>query len=183
MTNPLVVLLGRALDQTGVLIEQTSAEQWSAASPCAGWTVTDVVRHLTLGNHLFATATGAEDSPGDGEDAGSAAAFRRSADRLLAAFAAPGVLERPVTVPFGTVPGAMAVQLRLVEALVHGWDIARGTAQPTAFDEETVNASLQFSQSALSKVPPERSPFGPPQPVAATAAPIERLAALLGRTV
>ncbi|WP_405796567.1 maleylpyruvate isomerase N-terminal domain-containing protein [Streptomyces sp. NBC_01506] len=48
-------------------------------------------------------------------------------DHLVAgqrAFEAPGALERMVQAPIGEVPGAVALHLRTVEHLVHGWDLA-----------------------------------------------------------
>jgi len=42
---------------------------------------------------------------------------------------------------------------------------------------------LKFSSGALSQVPPDRSPFGPPQPFRPGATQAEQLAARLGRAV
>lgn len=112
-----------------------------------------------------------------------AAAYRDSADAVLAAFALPGVLERVVAVPFGSVPGIVALHLRIVEVLVHGWDLARATRQPVRFAEDLAEQELEFTRARLGDVPPARSPFGPPQPVADGAPAIDRLAACLGRHV
>lgn len=43
--------------------------------------------------------------------------------------------------------------------------------------------SIAFTGAALGMVPPDRSPFAPPKPVTEAAQPIDRLAALLGRSV
>jgi uncharacterized protein (TIGR03086 family) len=100
---------------------------------------------------------------------------------VVGAFRAPGVLERPVTVPFGTVPGAVALHLRIVEVLVHGWDLARGTGRTVSFPDDVVEQEIAFSRRALPMIPPERAPFAAPRPVAGDAAPLDRLVALLGR--
>lgn len=86
-----------------------------------------------------------------------------------------------VTVPFGTVPGDLALHLRTTDLLVHGWDQAQATGQRVAFPDELVEQELSFTEGALGNVPPGRSPFGPAQPFAEGATPIDRLAALLGR--
>jgi uncharacterized protein (TIGR03086 family) len=99
----------------------------------------------------------------------------------VAAFRQPGALGRTVEVPFGTVPGAVAVHLRLTEVLVHGWDLAQATGQALAFPENLAEQELAFSRDALGALPPGRSPFAPPTPAPDTAPAIDRLAACLGR--
>ncbi|MGI8887450.1 MAG: TIGR03086 family metal-binding protein [Nocardioidaceae bacterium] len=180
--------LVQALDDTAMLVNGIRAEQWTAPTPCIGWTVRDVVRHMITGNDMFAAVLRGDqpslrDSTATHDGADSSADFRRSADGLLAAFGSPGVMERVVSVPFGSVPGVVALHLRLVEALVHGWDIAHATGQPAWFDDEVADQELEFTKATLDGVPPGRTPFGPPQPVADTAPAIDRLAGLLGRTV
>jgi uncharacterized protein (TIGR03086 family) len=145
-----------------------------------------VVQHLVAGNHLFARALTDGPSPVDLPDVPVGewpATYDTSADALLAAFSAPGALERVVTVPFGTVPGAVALQLRLVENLVHGWDLARATGQPARHDDRVAEAALVFTRARVADVPAGRTPFGPPQPVADNSPALDRLAATLGRRV
>jgi uncharacterized protein (TIGR03086 family) len=102
---------------------------------------------------------------------------------VLTAFRRPGVLDEQFVVPFGPVPGIVAAHLRIVEMLVHGWDLARATGQSTDFPDDIVEQELAFSRAKLGEIPPGRTPFAPGQPVAQDAAPIDRLAACLGRTV
>ena len=64
-----------------------------------------------------------------------AGAFRRSAAALQAAAARPGVLERSQTTAVGVATGEDRVRWRIVDLLVHGWDLARATgvtAEPPA---------------------------------------------------
>jgi uncharacterized protein (TIGR03086 family) len=100
---------------------------------------------------------------------------------MLAAFAAPGVLERPVRVPFGTVPGAVARHLRIIESLVHGWDLATALGVPFDPPAALVEQEIAFTGPLLAQVPPERKVFAPSRPVPEGAPPVERLAALRGR--
>ncbi|SNR66903.1 TIGR03086 family protein [Haloechinothrix alba] len=176
----------------GDLIADIRQDQWSARTPCPEWQVCDLVNHLVIGSRLFAgivrgeaaAAPGALDpKTGDmlGEDAAST--YAEAAEDLLAAFREPGVLEATFDVPAGAVPGIVAVHLRVVEELVHGWDLARATGQQLRFPDEIVERALEFTRGKLADVPPDRSPFAPPQPVPDHATSIDRLAAILGRRV
>lgn len=183
--------LARALDATDKLVAGVRNEQWTALTPCTEWTVRDLVNHLVGGNQLFAVILRGQTSPSPaalrqrqgldhlGDD--PVGAYRAAGEALLGAFSEPGVLAQVVTVPIGAVPGIAALNLRVVEVLVHGWDLAQATGQPTRFPEDLVEQALDFTHANLAALPPGRSPFAPPQQVAADAAPIDRLAALLGR--
>jgi uncharacterized protein (TIGR03086 family) len=183
MTTGPIDQLSLALDATDPLIAAVREDQWGWPTPCSGWGVRDLVSHLITGNNRFAGAAGGQPLPQDTTppDAGLLRAYRDSGAALLAAFRQPGVLERVVTVPFGSVPGIVALHLRVVEVLVHGWDLARATGQPAAFPDDLAAQELAFTQPMLAKIPPDRHPFAPPQPVAGDAPAIDRLAALLGR--
>lgn len=182
--------LAAALAATGALVASTPADRWGSATPCPEWDVRALVAHLVRGNWLFAAALGGQQPPappGDPvqDDAvlDDATSYDDSGRAVVAAFAEPGALERLVTVPFGTVPGAVALHLRTVEALVHGWDLARATGQRLTADDGVVEREIGFTEAALGQLPPDRSPFAPPRPVGADAPPLDRLAALLGRDV
>lgn len=183
--------LAHALDAAGTLVAGVRADQWDRPTPCPDWDVRALVTHLVLGHRLFAgvltggapvdngalapTASGALDPD-------PVAAHREAAELLLTAFGRPGVLETVVEVPFGAVPGAVAASLRTVETLVHGDDLARATGQHTAFADGVAERALAFTAAALPTVPPG-GPFAPPRPVADDAPPMDRLVALLGRSV
>jgi uncharacterized protein (TIGR03086 family) len=188
--------LAAALDGAEKIVAGVGTDQWELPSPCSDWTVRGVVNHLVGGNRLFARILGGEELPAREELIAASrtdrlgddpvAAYRESASELLAAFRADGVLERMFTVPAGTVPGRAAVGLRIVEALVHGWDVAQATGQRADFPEEIVQSALEFTRAQLARLPaapPGRGPFAPPQPVDDDAPALDRLAALLGRPV
>ncbi|MBG0739444.1 TIGR03086 family protein [Paeniglutamicibacter antarcticus] len=185
--SPVAQLAGSLAD-ISELVDGIRDEQWDLPTPCTQWSVHELVNHLSTGNQLFAHAL-AGDSPSTASLAAllppgrPAAAHRDSVAALLAAFDSPGVLERVVVVPFGAVPGAVALHLRIVEALVHGWDLAHAVGLPPRFDQELAEQELAFTRLRLADVPPERSPFGPQRPVARDAPALDRLAACLGRDV
>ncbi len=139
MTTP-IDQLTEALSGTAQLVAGIRPDQWADRTPCAEWDVRQLVNHLVAGNRLFTRllqgeqmpapadliSQGSRDQLGDDPEA----AYRKSADGLVAAFAQPGALEQMVTAPIGTVPGIAALHLRMTEALVHGWDLAQATDRP-----------------------------------------------------
>jgi uncharacterized protein (TIGR03086 family) len=191
MTSPTSALddLSTVLTETGRLIGNIDAEQWSNPTPCAEWDLRQVVGHLVAGTQRFADMLSADRPPSGppprspmvdiGEDA--KAAYDAAAAALLAAFALPGKLETVLPSPFGPVSGAVLVQLRITETMVHGWDIAQASGQHPRFADEVTKAALAFSEQNLARVAGDRSPFGPPVSVDPDTRPLERLVALLGR--
>lgn len=166
------------------LVAAVGSAQWDAATPCADWDVRALLNHVVRGNLLYVAALAGQEGPGRDADAlgdDPVAAYQTSAADVVAAFRAPGALERPVTVPFGTVPGEMALHLRIVEVLAHGWDLARATGRTISFPDDLVEQEIGFTRQALPMIPPERTPFARSHPVADDAAPLDRLVALLGR--
>ncbi|HYN28372.1 MAG TPA: TIGR03086 family metal-binding protein [Dermatophilaceae bacterium] len=187
-----VTLLEVAAQVAQRAVEGVAEEQWSAPSTCAGWSVADVVRHLVEGNERLVAvlAQGADPAGGEGL-AGPASGdgmpwaqrHRASAAAVVAGFRRPGALERPVTVPAGTMPGRFVVSLRTVESLVHGWDVATSTGQQLHPPDDVVAHADRETRSLLERMPPDRRPFHAPTSPPAGASPLDRLAALLGRRV
>lgn len=196
MTTEPVDQLASALSSAERLVAAVGEEQWTQPTPCTGWTVRDLVNHIVAGNKVFTAILHGEASlsredlarRGSTDQLGvdPLSAYRNTAAGLIAAFGQPGVLQQSFTIPIGTVPGIAALQLRIVETLVHGWDLARATGQEASFPADLVETALAFTESRLSDLPPApegRGPFGPAQTVPDDAPPIDRLAALLGRAV
>ena len=174
------------------LVAGVRDDQWHEPTPCTDWDVRQLVAHVIAGNRRFTAMAGGERqgaplTPEElatyhiGDDA--AASYRASAEALREAFSQPGVLERILPSPLGDQPGAGLVQMRVVEHLVHGWDLARATAQQPAFPDELAERTLAGMRSFLEGRPREGGPFKAPQPVADDAPPLDRLAAFLGRSV
>jgi uncharacterized protein (TIGR03086 family) len=175
--------LERAFAAAATIVDGVPPDRRDAASPCGDWTVAEVVEHVVGGNLLVARALGPDlaDAPEVAESLGPR--FRSSAESLVAALALPDALTGTVTIPFGTVPVPVAVQLRTIEALVHGWDVAVATGQdPAALPDDVAEAGIGFSESMFAGTDRSRLPFAPAVAVAESAPAIDRLAALLGRS-
>lgn len=156
-------------------------------TPCAEWDVRTVVSHVILGNRwavdMLTSATGSwppgEDAIGDAEPL---AAFDESVDAVLAAFGAPGAMEKVVPLPMGDHPAAMLLGIAGGQALEHAWDIAKATGQLTDLAPELYEATLEAGRGALNDQTLGDF-YGPEQPAPAGATAADRMAAFMGRKI
>ncbi len=180
--------LARVCDSTADLLGRVRRDQWANTTPCPQWSVADLMNHLIVGNLYFSAMLGdldRPDNPGDmlGDD--PAGAYRSAAQALQAAFGCPGVEARIYRSPIGPASGAMLLHIRIVEQLVHGWDIARATDQSLALPaqlDELAHQELVVSRALLDDSA-RRASFAPAAPVPDDAPALDRLAAYLGRPV
>ncbi len=184
--NPIQEHLSLCLETTATVLDGVAAEQWSQQSTCDDWTVHQLVEHLVGGCALAAAVLAGQDTKARPEyadlpDNELASALRGASAAITKAVDSPGALEQIVRVGFGPVPGAAAARLCLVEAIVHGVDVARSTDQTVEFETAAVEDALAFSEPLMGQIPAERSPFKPSTPVADDAPALDRLLALLGR--
>jgi uncharacterized protein (TIGR03086 family) len=155
-----------------------------------------LVNHLVMGNRIFADILQSQESgledfgqirnldPCDDQlGADPFGAYREADVALRTAFNQPGVIEHVFDSPIGSIPGGVLLHLRVTEILVHGWDLARATSQTLKVPDKLAEHELAFSRSQLTADVPRSGRFGPAQPVPEEAAPIDRLAAFLGRPI
>lgn len=181
------ISLQRASEQVGAIVAAVSGPQWQSSTPCPGWDVRALLNHLVAGQEIFAAKLTDQPAGSWADDylgTEPLAAYWSSTARLLAGFAVENALTKVIEVPFGSVPGEVAVHLRLTELLVHGWDLATALRRTTGtLPSDLAEQELSFCERTLPDVPADHSPFGPPTSTPAQAPAIDRLAALLGRTV
>ncbi|MGW3349769.1 TIGR03086 family metal-binding protein [Nonomuraea rubra] len=188
----LKVLLERGHAGVAGVLARIDAQGWAAASPCEKWTVRQAANHLAGALLLLARfAEGDQVDPAeldaqrqaDTDHLGGdpAAAFRAVAGRSVAAFAAPGVLERPYAFMGATVPGAVLASISLHESLIHGWDIATGAGLPHPADEDVVAAVWQYAETGVGEAQRRAGQFAEAIPVPPAAPPLVRLLAHVGR--
>jgi uncharacterized protein (TIGR03086 family) len=181
--------LAHAQRSVSSLLARLDPDDWGLSTPCDGWDVGAVVRHLTAGERAFTTSLGgvAYDLPVITAElaavplADLSAAYDVGAVRLREALAAAGDGTYPTGI--GPMPAEAVAELRTIEALTHGWDVARAVSATYDVDEAVAERAIGHSLALMARLPPDRTPFGPAQPVADDAPAMDRLVALLGRTV
>lgn len=181
----LLALQGQAAAIAQRVIDGVAAEQMAAPTPCAEWDVAAVINHLVVGNMMVAALARGE-APPDREarvlGADPAADFAASARAADAALRAEGAMERRFRLPFGEVSGTMLVGMRFVDVLIHAWDLAKATGQPSALDPALCRTALAMAEARFGDGPRRPgTPFGPPVELAADAPVCDRFAAFLGR--
>jgi uncharacterized protein (TIGR03086 family) len=162
-----------------VLVNVTS-DQLSSPTPCAEWDVKALIGHVTAGNQRVIQRAGGHVVPLP-EDFG--AAHRASAKAAQETFAAPQALTRNYQLPIGEIPGTTFIELRTSDLLVHAWDLAMATAQPTDLDPELAEYVLAFSKQMMSRpgLRGDGRPFGEEQPCGDERPAADRVVAFLGR--
>jgi uncharacterized protein (TIGR03086 family) len=176
----------RALDETARIAEGVRSDELDLPTPCTQWDVRALLNHMVGGNLRFAAlaegtpltrAAAAQDLLGDNPSR----AYRESAEAMKRAWRQPGRLEGMYELPIGVLPGQAALTLRLNEAILHGWDLARATGQPADLDGRLAAHVLGFAEQALATPESRAARIGPSVPVAADASVTDRLVAFLGR--
>lgn len=190
--NDLVALDRTAVQESLRILRAARETDWRHPSPCTGWTLRDLVAHMTAQHHGFAAAargSGADRTywiaPELGRDPFKV--YDESVRHVLAAFAEEGVLERGFTLPEigGTFTGRIAVGFHLLDYVVHSWDVATTIGVGVGIDlpRPVVEAALDIARG-VPKDPERRGPgaaFAPALPTPEDASPIEEMLALLGR--
>ncbi len=176
----------KAVEQTGRIVANVKPDQFSGSTPCADWDLQALLNHTITGVQMFdGAARGrefdrsmfAQDNVGD--DPGEAYAVR--AALLRQALAEPGVIDATWHMPFGNVPGSMAVGVATVEITQHGWDVARSTGQHPDFDPEITEVAFATARAMSPEQLRVPGIFGPEAECPASAPQPDKLAAFLGR--
>ncbi|HEY2706086.1 MAG TPA: TIGR03086 family metal-binding protein [Candidatus Dormibacteraeota bacterium] len=184
-----VATLDQALAQTGRVIASVGDDGWSLATPCAGWDVAEVVRHLVASIRMMrVSAEGGTPQRGQSDpvEGDLVAAYREAAAGLLDAWSSPGALES--TRDFGghPVPAAFALGVHRIEVVIHGWDVAAARGRTGELDPVLAEIALASSRAMLRPefrgTAAEGKHFGPEVPVPEDAPAYDRLAGWLGRS-
>ena len=163
-------------------------QQLDDATPCASFTVTGVLEHMTGLASGFAPAFRGEAPPVNDPVAGAAggdliARFQHAMDDLLDAVQQPGALERTIDTPFGPMPGATFSRLVSFDGLIHGWDLATATKQEWDPPANIVAEVDAFAREAIAPEMRDGDTFAPEVSVAPDTNPLLRLVAFSGRAI
>jgi uncharacterized protein (TIGR03086 family) len=188
MTIDLPEVHARALTETRRSLAGIGPEQWSMPSPCAEWDVRALVNHVVAGNLWVAPLVAGQtiEQVGDrydgdvlGDD--PLTSYDRSAVEAAEAFRSPGAMDAPVAVSYGPVPGRVYAGHRLMDVVIHGWDIARATGQDTTLDPALLDACWEVLEPQIDLLAASGM-FGHRIDAPADASSEARLLGLLGRT-
>lgn len=170
--------LGPALE--GV-VSHISPDQLERPTPCAKFTVRGVLEHMIGGATMFSAAF-RDEAPGEPDLSDPLGSFGPAVGNLLATLHEPGRLDQVVAAPWGEVPARDFAQFLVLDGTVHGYDLATATGQAYAPDDALVGQLYGFAGPALEGMR-DGDTFAEATVAPADATPIERLAALTGRTV
>lgn len=149
------------LDRRAVLgsvevVSAVTADDLGRPTPCAKWTLAELLAHMTAQHHGFAAAAagrGADPAGWEERPLGDdpVPAYRTAADHVIAAFAEDGVLQRRFTIPAIstrlTFPGAQAISFHFIDYVVHAWDVASSLGVPFELDEELAEPALRVARA------------------------------------
>ena len=180
-----------AVASTAEIVKSTPVGEMGEPTPCAEWDVRALLNHvigtLWLAEGLladqpprYAMAPGGlppRDLAGDDP----AVAYAEASAAALAAAAGGDALTRIHVTPLGEMPGPGLAGFTTLDILVHGWDLAKATGQPTDLDGRLAAHVLDFAAQALATPDSRAGRIGPAVPAAADAPVTSRLAAFLGR--
>ncbi len=168
-------------------VAAVSPTQLADPTPCSEYDVRALLGHVVAVLHRVTSiaagipAVGPAPLVTDVPDDGWGAAARAALDDVETAWADPAVLELEMRLPFGTLPGAVALAMYTGELSTHTWDVAVATGQAPAWDDAVVAGARAVVRRGL---PAERGPgipFAPPVAVPDEAPAIDRLVAWQGR--
>ena len=168
-------------------------EDLARMTPCAGWTLGDLVAHMTAQHDGFAAAAAGEGADlthwPPGEPARDPVGeYEAAAGRVLAAFAADGVLDRAFTLPEISperrFPAPQAIGFHFIDYVVHGWDVARSLG----LDRYELEPDLLDAALPIARAVPDGGlrqqglvPFAPAVPATGEVGLLGQIVALLGR--
>lgn len=181
-------LLLRSVDQTGRIVSGVRVDQLTDPTPCTEYDVRTLLGHIVAvlrrithvagGGHPFDVPQVVTEI----DDGAWAEEYRLAREQLEPAWADDGVLDRMLTLPFGTMPGRAAAAAYTVEVTTHGWDLAEATGQSAGLDPAVGAAALDMARRFIPAEPRGTDvPFAAPAEVPADADVYQQLAAWLGR--
>jgi uncharacterized protein (TIGR03086 family) len=191
ITMELLTALEGAFASTAEIVKSTPVGELDAPTPCTEWDVRALLNHvigtLWLAEGLFSDQQPRYPiAPGGlppvdlaGDD--PAAAYAEASTAALAAAVAGDALTRVHLTPLGEMPGPSLAGAITLDILVHGWDLAKATGQPTDLDGRLATHVLGFAADALATTESRGGLIEAAVPAAAGAPVTSRLAAFLGR--
>lgn len=178
----------RAIAHFGDLVHAVDSGQWQRPTPCAEWTVRDLVGHVTAENlwtvPLLSGATIAEVGDrfeGDVLDDDPVRAWDDAAAAARDAVDQADTLDRTIHLSYGDTTGDAYVRELLADHVVHAWDLARAIDADDQLDPQLVRTCATWFDG-MEDAYRQAGAIGPREAVAADADATTRLLARFGRS-
>ncbi|MET8682359.1 TIGR03086 family metal-binding protein [Streptomyces sp. NPDC004647] len=178
----------RAVALAGRTLAGVRPDGFDEPTPCTEFTVRQLSNHLVSVLRRVAVVGRGEDPfsvppvADDVADGDWSTAWEAAARDVEAVWSEPAVLNRPLRLPFATLPGGIALVVYTTEVTVHTWDLATATGQRPAWDPAVLAVSLGAMRRAVPAEPRGgQVPFAAVVNVPADAPDIEQLVAWYGR--
>ncbi|HEU5036737.1 MAG TPA: TIGR03086 family metal-binding protein [Nocardioides sp.] len=183
-----VELLERALGYTRARLARVDDVLLDRLTPCAGWTLGDLLAHMEDALDAFTEAAGGEvelhgGCPAEGRVEGRVAAIQQKACALLGAWGGPSPGDVVIAASSGGLDlmSTVLVSTAALEVTVHGWDVGRATGESAGIPAALARDLLPVAQRVVR--PEDRGVrFAAARAVAADAPYDVRLLAHVGRT-
>lgn len=187
----LVDLDTRVVRASVELADRATAAELAKPTPCAGWTLYGLLAHMATQHYGFAAASRGDGDLSEwklrslGDD--PVGAYRASAEHVIEAFAADGVVDRPFPLPEFTTerpfPAQQAISFHLIDYVVHSWDVARTLGATAEFESDI----LDVAHEVAAVVPTGESRLAPgaafgPDVAWSGGSRLDQLVAYLGRS-
>jgi len=175
-----------ALAVFGNQVRDVQDHEWDLPTPCADWTVKDIVAHVVLGEaQLTRVLTGDTtqtqmEFTADLLGSTPLTTWRGTALKAIESARIDGLAEQVFDLDMGHASGEQLLSYRITDNLVHAWDVSVGVGRVEPIDEAQAQWLLDFWQPAAADMA-NTNFFGPPVEPPEGASASTRLLALLGR--
>ena len=179
-----VELLDQALAYTCTQLASVREDLLVRPTPCAGWTLADLLAHMEDALDAFTEAAGgAVVVRGADCEAGPVCAIQAKAVGVLDAWSGPAPADVVLEAWTGRIDleTPLLITTAALEVTVHGWDVSRATGRDEPIPADLARELLDAASWLV--LPDDRGlRFAAPRPAPAGAPYDQRLLAFLGRT-
>ena len=145
-------LLEVANDEFARRLRLVGRDDWRRPTPCSEWDVRALVNHVVGANVRYrlllhggsteqVEATRTVDHLGDD----ALASFVATANDVITCFREDGALDRVVHHVTGDRTGRELLSMRVLDAAIHGWDLARALGVDESLDDDLVAFLLAYT--------------------------------------
>jgi uncharacterized protein (TIGR03086 family) len=140
----------RAVDAAQAVVDLVTDADLDRPTPCADWTVRELVAHMIWMQQVFAAGLTGDAMPPepaevhDGDDV--AAAYSTAGAAAMEAWRTTEWAEMTLQLPFSKLPAAIGVRVCVGDALIHTWDLATALGRPFQIPEDLARPQLELMQ-------------------------------------